>query len=88
MVNQLGLEFLGRPHSGIDDTRNVAVVIKELAKNGHVFEFTSFRKQNSKYSKVWNNSGNGITVLHGDFWPLITVVFGIIVLGGELQFLV
>ena len=46
MVNQLGLEFLGRPHSGIDDTRNVAVVIKELAKNGHVFEFTSFRKQN------------------------------------------
>ena len=40
------------------------------------------------YSKIWNNSGTGITVLLGDFWPLITVVFGIIVLGGELQFLV
>ena len=41
MLNDLGLQFQGRHHSGIDDTKNIAIVIKELALRGHIFEYTS-----------------------------------------------
>ena len=38
-VNEL--KFEGRPHSGIDDTRNIANVIKALALKGHIFDYTN-----------------------------------------------
>ena len=41
MVEGLGLTFEGKPHSGIDDSKNVANIIKELGLKGHVFEHTN-----------------------------------------------
>ena len=38
MLKQLGLDFIGRPHSGIDDATNLARCVIELLKGG--FEFT------------------------------------------------
>lgn len=34
MLQHLGLEFEGRPHSGIDDSRNIARILIELKKDG------------------------------------------------------
>jgi len=34
MLQHLGLEFQGRPHSGIDDSRNIARILMELRKDG------------------------------------------------------
>lgn len=39
ILEQNGLEFQGRPHSGIDDTKNVVRVIKSLASKGHIFDY-------------------------------------------------
>ena len=36
-----GLTFQGRPHSGIDDTKNIAMAIKKLALKGHIFDYTT-----------------------------------------------
>ena len=44
MLNGFGLEFDGRQHSGIDDCKNIHRIAKELAKNGHVFEYTQKRQ--------------------------------------------
>ena len=48
MINDLGLEFQGRPHSGIDDTKNIAIIIKELALLGHIYEYNSYNINNAK----------------------------------------
>ncbi|KAJ3256145.1 ERI1 exoribonuclease 3 [Boothiomyces macroporosus] len=37
MLNALGLELVGRHHSGIDDSRNIAKIAIELIKKGYVF---------------------------------------------------
>ena len=37
-VNEL--KFEGKPHSGIDDTRNIANAIKALGLKGHIFDYT------------------------------------------------
>ena len=34
MLQHLGLTFQGRPHSGIDDSRNIARILIELKKDG------------------------------------------------------
>ena len=34
MLMQLDLEFEGRPHSGIDDTRNIVRILKRLVQDG------------------------------------------------------
>jgi len=34
MLQHLGLKFEGRPHSGIDDSRNIAKILVELIKDG------------------------------------------------------
>jgi len=36
-----GLEFEGRPHSGIDDTKNIAKAVKALALKAHIFDYTN-----------------------------------------------
>ena len=38
MLEAVGLQFEGRPHSGIDDCRNIARVLRALAQRGHVFQ--------------------------------------------------
>ena len=40
ILRQNGLKFEGRPHSGIDDTKNIARVIKALGIRGCNFEIT------------------------------------------------
>jgi inhibitor of KinA sporulation pathway (predicted exonuclease) len=37
MVAQVGLEFVGRPHSGLDDSLNIANVVLKLLEFGHIF---------------------------------------------------
>ncbi|KAJ3319709.1 ERI1 exoribonuclease 3 [Boothiomyces sp. JEL0866] len=37
MLNALGLDLVGRHHSGIDDARNIAKIAVELIKKGYVF---------------------------------------------------
>ena len=42
MLNELGLVFEGRQHSGIDDVHNIVRVVQALAKDRHfIFENTS-----------------------------------------------
>ena len=43
MLTQIGLEFEGRPHSGIDDVKNIVRIVQHLAqKRNFVFETTGF----------------------------------------------
>lgn len=42
MLEGLGLEFEGREHSGIDDTRNIARVISQIIKDGAVLKYNRF----------------------------------------------
>ena len=37
MLDALGLELVGRHHSGIDDSRNIAAILQELARQGVTF---------------------------------------------------
>uniref|UniRef100_A0A8C4S932 ERI1 exoribonuclease family member 3 n=1 Tax=Erpetoichthys calabaricus TaxID=27687 RepID=A0A8C4S932_ERPCA len=41
MVQGLGLKHLGRLHSGIDDCRNIANIMREMTCRGFVFKLTS-----------------------------------------------
>ena len=42
MLNESGLTFQGRQHSGIDDVKNIARIVQTLAKEKrHVFEITA-----------------------------------------------
>ena len=42
MLGDLGLVFDGRPHSGIDDVKNIVKIVQKLAKERcHVFENTT-----------------------------------------------
>ena len=38
MLNDLNIAHVGRHHSGIDDCKNIAEILRELAKRGLVFE--------------------------------------------------
>ncbi|CAF1645674.1 unnamed protein product [Adineta ricciae] len=38
MLNDLHIQHQGRHHSGIDDCKNIAAILKALAERGHVFE--------------------------------------------------
>lgn len=43
MLNALQLELIGRHHSGIDDTRNIARICVKMANDGHLFKTTCWR---------------------------------------------
>jgi ERI1 exoribonuclease 3 len=38
MLKDLNIQHIGRHHSGIDDCKNIAEILKSLAKHGYVFE--------------------------------------------------
>ena len=40
MLKDLGIPHTGKHHSGIDDCKNIAKIVKELAKRGHVYQTT------------------------------------------------
>ncbi|CAF4311592.1 unnamed protein product, partial [Rotaria magnacalcarata] len=37
MLNDLNIRHVGRHHSGIDDCKNIAEILKVLAERGYVF---------------------------------------------------
>jgi inhibitor of KinA sporulation pathway (predicted exonuclease) len=41
MMHRRNLTPIGRHHSGIDDCRNLHLLVKDLASNGHVFRITN-----------------------------------------------
>ena len=45
MMKNLRLTFEGRPHSGIDDTKNIAKIVQTLGIKGHVFEINGVRSK-------------------------------------------
>ena len=51
MLNMLGLEFEGRPHSGIDDCRNITRILANFVKDGVVIENNGNNKPNTKKGK-------------------------------------
>jgi len=40
LLNRLGLPLIGRKHSGIDDSRNIAAATVKMCQDGCVFEYT------------------------------------------------
>ena len=61
MLEQLGLQLVGRHHSGIDDTRNIArIVIELITTRGAVPKITSELYKHLS-STTRNSSGNGNT---------------------------
>jgi len=40
MLQTLGLKHVGRHHSGIDDCRNIANIVRGLGERGHIFKAT------------------------------------------------
>ncbi|KAB0393338.1 hypothetical protein E2I00_015412 [Balaenoptera physalus] len=54
MNKGLSLQHIGRPHSGIDDCKNIANIMKTLAYQGFIFKQTSkpwmHRKKDYSYS--------------------------------------
>ncbi|KDO25395.1 hypothetical protein SPRG_09337 [Saprolegnia parasitica CBS 223.65] len=45
MLQKLGLPLVGRHHSGIDDTRNIAAIVLRMLEGGHDFVHTSVTRQ-------------------------------------------
>ena len=39
MVKNLGMRFQGRPHSGMDDTRNIARILQKMVQDGCEIKF-------------------------------------------------
>lgn len=44
MLKQVGVQPVGRPHSGIDDCQNLLSLMKRLAEKGHLFQITNHMK--------------------------------------------
>ncbi|XP_064415812.1 ERI1 exoribonuclease 3 [Latimeria chalumnae] len=44
MIEGLGLEHIGRHHNGIDDCKNIANIMREMAQRGFVFKKTGLHK--------------------------------------------
>lgn len=45
MLNNLGLRFEGQPHSGIDDSRNIARVVIMLLRDGATLRVNEMLKE-------------------------------------------
>ncbi|KAL2916704.1 hypothetical protein HK105_203820 [Polyrhizophydium stewartii] len=54
MLAGLGMQFEGREHSGIDDTNNVARILKRMAADGHRLEATT-DVNNKATSGAWKS---------------------------------
>ena len=50
LVNQ-GMEFVGRPHSGIDDARMTAYLAHKLYKEGSYFRITKDMNHYSNFNR-------------------------------------
>ena len=47
MVKNLGMQFEGRPHSGMDDARNIARILQKMAQDGCEFKFNEYLFNNT-----------------------------------------
>lgn len=45
MLSVVGVQPVGRAHSGIDDCRNTLLLMQKLAEKGHVFSITNQLKE-------------------------------------------
>ncbi len=44
MLDDLDIKLEGRHHSGIDDCRNIAKIVKKMGMGGHIFKNTTYSK--------------------------------------------
>jgi inhibitor of KinA sporulation pathway (predicted exonuclease) len=66
MLKALGLPFVGRHHSGLDDCKTIIQIVQTLLKLGHVFDNpTKIEKTFDPYEESWNKFSNVPT---GDAW--------------------
>jgi len=66
MLKALGLPFVGRHHSGLDDCKTIVQIVQYLLKLGHVFDNpTKIEKPFDPYEESWNKFSNVPT---GDAW--------------------
>lgn len=47
MVNNLGMRFEGRPHSGMDDSRNITRILQKMAQDGCEVKFNEYLYNNT-----------------------------------------
>lgn len=47
MVNNLGMRFEGRPHSGMDDARNIARILQKMVQDGCEIKFNECLHNNT-----------------------------------------
>lgn len=61
MLRKLGLEFEGRQHSGLDDARNVARIVRRLAEDGAVIKTNQKWREGGgeKKTKTRQKKGKG-----------------------------
>ncbi|KAJ3266932.1 hypothetical protein HDU77_008277 [Chytriomyces hyalinus] len=52
LLNHFGLDMVGRHHSGIDDSRNIAAVARKFLEQGHLFLPTPAENRKSVKSKI------------------------------------
>jgi inhibitor of KinA sporulation pathway (predicted exonuclease) len=66
MLKALGLPFVGRHHSGLDDCKTIVQIVQYLLKLGHVFDQpTKIEKPFDPLEESWNKFSNVPT---GDAW--------------------
>ena len=52
MVNNLGMTFEGRPHSGMDDARNIARILQQMVKDGCELKFNEYLCNTTKVASI------------------------------------
>ena len=45
MLEYLGMQFEGREHCGLDDTRNIARVVVQMIRDGCILKYNRFMPQ-------------------------------------------
>jgi hypothetical protein len=75
MLQQLGMDFEGRPHCGIDDARNISRILLRLAADGgrllpnerialNASPATDGKRERRVYSIMYDSTGNEIRKKH------------------------
>ncbi|KAJ3313470.1 ERI1 exoribonuclease 2 [Boothiomyces sp. JEL0838] len=55
MLSDLGMQFEGREHSGIDDARNIAKIFIKMAKDGCQMDMTTNLRKHKATKGEWSN---------------------------------
>jgi ERI1 exoribonuclease 2 len=52
-LTQVGIDFQGRQHSGIDDARNLASLVVKMLKDGVTLAITKDTNHLNKFNRPW-----------------------------------